>query len=202
MSIAGVILAGGLARRMGGGDKPLLSLAGRPILRHAMERISPQVAALALNANGDPARFADFGLPVIPDTAPGNPGPLAGVLAAMIWAQNTVAGCTHVLTVPGDTPFVPTDLVARLDAACCQSGASIAVAQSGGIGHPLISLWPVDLAAQLHTALNDGNRRVWGFLDRHSVCFVPFATGGGDPFHNINTPEDLAAAERRARPAN
>jgi len=201
LSIAGVILAGGLARRMGGVDKPLLKLAGQPILRHVMERISPQVTALALNANGDPARFADFGLPMIADTAPGNPGPLAGVLTAMIWAQKSVAGCSHVLTVPGDTPFIPTDLVARLDAARLQSGACLAVAQSGGIGHPLISLWPIDLAAPLETVLNAGDRRVWDFLDRYSVCLVPFAAHGGDPFHNINTPEDLAEAERLAPPA-
>jgi molybdopterin-guanine dinucleotide biosynthesis protein A len=185
---------------MGGGDKPLLNLAGRPILRHVIDRLSPQVAALALNANADPMRFADFRLPVIADAVPNNPGPLAGVLAAMIWAQSAVAGITHVVTVPGDTPFIPTDLVARLDAVRRQFGTPITVAQSGGIAHPVVTLWPVDLAAPLQGALSAGNRRVWDFLDRYAVCRVPFPVDGGDPFHNINTPEDLAEAERLTRP--
>ncbi len=164
-----------------------------------INRLSPQVAALALNANGDPARFASFGLPVIADTAPDYPGPLAGVLTAMIWAREALAGVTHVLTVPGDTPFVPTDLIARLDAARLQADPRIAVAQSGGIAHPVVTLWPVDLVAPLQITLSEGNRRVWDFLNRYSVCLVPFATEEGDPFHNINTPEDLAEAERLVR---
>ncbi len=191
-----MILAGGLARRMGGGDKPLRLLAGRPILWHVTERLRPQVAALALNANGDPSRFAEFGVPVIADPVADNPGPLAGILAGMLWAERAVPGATHVLTVPGDTPFIPTDLVARLDAACRQSAADVAVAESGGIAHPVVALWPVDLAVPLHTALGDGLRRVWDFLDRYAVVRVPFAADAFDPFLNINTPEDLAEAER------
>jgi molybdopterin-guanine dinucleotide biosynthesis protein A len=198
MAIVGVVLAGGLSRRMGGGDKPLRLLAGRPILEHVIARIGPQVTALALNANGDPARFGGFGLPVIADGVPGNPGPLAGVFAAMRWAHQS-PGATHVLTVPGDTPFVPIDLVSRLDAARRQSRAAIAVAESGGIVHPVVTLWPVDLAVPLRTALSEGTRRVWDFLDRYSVSRVPFATDDGDPFHNINTADDMAEAERLAR---
>jgi molybdopterin-guanine dinucleotide biosynthesis protein A len=189
-----MILAGGLARRMGGGDKSLRLLAGRPILRHMIERLQPQVAALALNANGDQSRFADFGVPVIADPVADNPGPLAGILAGMLWAQG--AGATHVLTMPGDTPFIPDDLVARLDTARVQSDADIAVAESGGIAHPVIVLWPVGLAAPLQTALDGGMRRVWDFLDRYRIARVPFGADGFDPFFNINTPEDLVEAER------
>jgi molybdopterin-guanine dinucleotide biosynthesis protein A len=196
-----MVLAGGLARRMGGGDKSLRFLAGRPILRHVMERLQPQVAALALNANGDPLRFADFGVPVIADPVADNPGPLAGILAGMLWAEQAVPGATHVLTVPGDTPFIPTDLAVRLDTVRGQSPADIAVAESEGIAHPVVALWPVDLAAPLQAALGEGMGRVWDFLDRYTVLRVPFAADGFDPFLNINTPEDLAEAERRAMSA-
>ncbi len=183
---------------MGGGDKTLRVIAGRPVLWHVMERLRSQVAALALNANGDPSRFGDFGVPVIADPVPDNPGPLAGILAGMLWAEG--AGATHVLTTPGDTPFIPTDLVAHLDAARVQSGGGIAVAESGGIAHPVIALWPVDLAAPLQAALDDGMGRVWDFLNLYPVVRVPFAAEGFDPFLNINTPEDLAEAERLAAP--
>jgi molybdenum cofactor guanylyltransferase len=198
VSIAGVVLAGGLARRMGGGDKSLRLLAGRPILRHVMERLQPQVAALALNANGDPSRFANFFVPVIADPVADNPGPLAGILAGMLWAERAAFGATHILTVPGDTPFIPTDLAVRLDTACGQEGADIAVAESGGIAHPVVALWPVGLAAPLQAALGDGMRRVWDFLDRYTISRVPFAVDGFDPFLNINTQEDLAEADRLA----
>jgi molybdopterin-guanine dinucleotide biosynthesis protein A len=183
---------------MGGGDKSLRLLAGRPILQHVIDRLQLQVAALALNANGDPLRFADFGVPVIADPVADNPGPLAGILAGMLWAEQAVPGATHVLTVPGDTPFIPTDLAVRLDTARGQSAADIAVAESGGIAHPVVALWPVGLAAPLQAGLGEGMRRVWDFLDRYAVSRVPFAAEGFDPFLNINTPEDLAEAERLA----
>ena len=136
-----VLLAGGLARRMGGGDKPLRLLGGRPLLDHVLDRIRPQVRAVALNANGDPARFAAWGLPVLPDPLPGNPGPLAGVLAGMRWAASV--GAAYVLSVPTDTPFLPSDLVERLDAARRLAGVPIACAASGGPTHPVVALWPV-----------------------------------------------------------
>ncbi len=142
------------------------------------------------------ASFVEFGVPVIADSVADNPGPLAGILAGMLWAERAVPGATHVLTVPGDTPFIPTDLAVRLDVAREQSAADIAVAESDGIAHPVAALWPVDLAAPLQTALGDGMRRVWDFLDRYAVSRVPFATDGFDPFFNVNTPEDLAEAER------
>jgi molybdopterin-guanine dinucleotide biosynthesis protein A len=196
MAILGAILAGGLAQRMGGGDKPLRLLAGKPILGHVIARLEPQVTALAINANGDPARFAAFGLPVVADTVPGSQGPLAGVLAGLIWARHACPSATHLLTMPGDTPFLPTDLVARLEAARMRTGAAIAQAESGGKLHPVVTLWPLELAGPLEQALCAGVRRVREFQGRYTVAVEPFAVDGGDPFHNINTPEDLAVAER------
>lgn len=183
---AAVILAGGQARRMGGGDKPLLPLAGRPLLAHVIARLGPQVTALALNANGDPARFAAFGLPVLPDPVPGQPGPLAGVLAAMDWAA--ARGEARVLTVAGDTPFLPADLVARL------STQPFAMAESLGRAHPVVALWPIALRAPLRAALAAGEHRVGRFAAGHGAVQVPFPAPP-DPFVNINTPDDLARAE-------
>lgn len=195
MSVAGVILAGGLARRLGGGDKPLRNLGGRPILDHVVERLRPQVATLALNANGDPARFSGYGLPVVGDTLPGYVGPLAGILAGMLWAR-AVPGATHIVTVPGDTPFLPVNLVGQLDLARRQTGADIAVAASAGMNHVVVALWPVDLASTLETSLKEGTRRVRDFLDGKRVAIAEFPIDRDDPFFNINTPEDLAEAER------
>lgn len=180
----GVILAGGLSRRMGGGDKSLRDLGGRPMLAHVIERLAPQCAGLAINANGDPARFASFGLPVWPDTMPGNPGPLAGVLAAM-----EASPLPWVVTVTGDAPFLPRDLVERLHGA----GAALACAASGGRQHPPVALWPRRLAGELRAAILDGERRVGAWAARHDVATVAW---DGDPFLNVNTPEDLEAAER------
>lgn len=183
----GVILAGGLSRRMGGGDKPLRPLGGRPMLAHVIERLAPQCADLAINANGDPARFAEFGLPVWPDTVPGNPGPLAGILAAM-----ESSPLPWVVTVTGDAPFLPPDLVARLHGA----GAALACAASAGRVHPPVGLWPRRLAGELRAAILDGERRVGAWAARHGVAVVEWE---GDPFLNVNTPEELAAAERLLR---
>lgn len=191
--VFGVVLAGGLARRMGGGDKPLLRLHGRPLLDHVAERLRPQVQAMALNANGDPARFAAYGLPVLPDPMPGHPGPLAGVLAGMLWARGIGPAAAMVLSVPGDTPFLPHDLVAKLLAG---GGGGLAYASSAGRAHPTVALWPAELADALATAVGQGQRRVRAWADCQRAAVVDFTDGGRDPFLNVNTPDDLAAAER------
>ncbi|MGE0723072.1 MAG: molybdenum cofactor guanylyltransferase MobA [Alphaproteobacteria bacterium] len=192
--IAGVLLAGGLSRRMGGGDKSLRTLAGRPVLDHVVARARPQVAALALNANGDPARFASYGLPIVPDDVPEFPGPLAGVLAGLDWAAGE-AGATHVASFATDAPFLPADLVARL-AAAVDGGADLACAASGGRAHPVFGLWPVALRQELRRAVVDeGIRKVDRFTARFRLVQVDFAVAPVDPFFNVNRPADLAAAE-------
>jgi len=193
----GVVLAGGLARRMGGGDKPLRLLAGRPLLDHVLERLKPQVAACAINANGDVARFAAYALPVIPDPLPDHPGPLAGILAALDWAATTHPQCPWVLTVPGDGPFLPPDLAERLHAARAASGIPMACAASGGHTHPPIALWPTALRHALRDALLGGERKIDRWTARHGVAVATWVDTHGDPFFNANTPEDLAEAERR-----
>ncbi|MEM7058083.1 MAG: molybdenum cofactor guanylyltransferase MobA [Pseudomonadota bacterium] len=198
-STAGIILAGGLARRMGGGDKAMLPLSGRPLLSHVIDRLSPQVAEIALNANGDPARFADFNLPVIPDTVDGFVGPLGGVLAGMRWAAKR--GHTHIVSAAADTPFFPTDLVARLtDAKGTQPIAMAATddPERGLSEHPTFALWPVDLADDLEQSLTQSNmRKVIVWTSRHGCARAVF--DGDYPFFNVNTPEDLAEAEAIAR---
>lgn len=197
--VAGVILAGGLARRMGGGDKALLELAGRPMLAHVIARLAPQVDELVLNANGDPARFERFGLPVVPDTVAGFAGPLAGVLAGMRWAA--ARGHEHVVSAAGDTPFFPRDLVQRLRAA--KGGEPIAMAatddpERGLSEHPTFALWPVHLADDLEKALTEGSmRKVIVWTSRHGCARAVF-DGAEFPFFNVNTPDDLADAARIA----
>jgi len=188
---AGILLAGGLATRMGGGDKSLKLLGGRPILAHVIERIRPQVSALALNANGDPARLAEWGLTVVPDALPDFPGPLAGIHAGMVWAR--AHGVSDIVSIPTDTPFLPADLVDRLLAA--RGDADIVVARSEGQPHPVVTLWPVGLANELHRLVGEGMRRVTEFAGRHKVAYADFPVGEIDPFLNINRPEDLARAE-------
>jgi len=182
----GCVLAGGAARRMGGGDKTLLPLHGRPLLAHILARLAPQCGALALNANGDPARFASFGLPVWPDPLPGL-GPLSGVLAAL-----EASPLPFVLTVPGDAPFLPPDLAEGLHGARAAAGVAVAHAASGGRAHPVIALWPRRLAGPLRAALDAGERAVHRFAAAQGVVAVEWP---GEPFLNINTPEDLARAE-------
>ncbi len=188
-----VLLAGGLARRMGGGDKPLRMLGGRPLLDHVLDRIRPQVRAVALNVNGDPARFAAWELPVLADPLPDNPGPLAGVLAGMRWAASL--GVADVLSVPTDTPFLPENLVAGLNEARQAAGAAIACATSGGRTHPVVALWPAALADPLEAALRGGMRRIDAWTARYSVVTAQFDGGAVDPFFNVNSPDELAEAE-------
>lgn len=193
-TVPAVILAGGLARRMGGGDKGLRPFGSGTVLSAVLARLAPQAAPVALNANGDPARFATLGLPVLPDPVPGHPGPLAGLLAAMDWAGGL--GAEAVLTVPGDAPFLPRDLAARLRAAGAPS-----VAASGGRTHPVAGLWPVRLAPLLREGLAQGLRRVEAFAQAQGAVRAEFdpEPGGPDPFLNLNTPEDLEAARRWLR---
>ena len=186
---------------MGGGDKGLLDLAGQSMLARVIAALGPQVGALAINANGDPARFAGYGLTVVPDTVDGFVGPLAGVLAGLRWAAAHAPGATHIASVSADAPFLPTDLVARLAAAILDRPAAIAIARSGGELHPVIGLWPVHLAEDLEAALTAGVRKVLAWTDRHGTVAVDFAfldVAGAqiDPFFNANTPAELDEARR------
>lgn len=183
---------------MGGADKALLPLGDATLLDRVIGRLGPQCAALALNANGDPARFSRFGLPVLPDSVPGHPGPLAGVLAGLDWAAGQGAGA--IVTVAADTPFFPRDLVARLRQATEEKGVSIALAASADESgvlrrHPTFGLWPVALREDLRAALAGGLRKVAAWADRHGATTAAFAAEGFDPFFNVNTPDDLARAQ-------
>ncbi|WP_137178227.1 molybdenum cofactor guanylyltransferase MobA [Roseomonas sp. AR75] len=198
----GVVLAGGLARRMGGGDKPLRRIGGRPILDHLLDRLRPQVPALVLNANGDPARFAAHGLPVIADTLPNHPGPLAGILAALEHAAAVHPDLPWVVSVTGDAPFIPGDLVARLHAAREDAGVPLACASSAGRTHPPIGLWPVALRAELRAALLAGERKIDRWTARHGCAEAAWPAAPHDPFFNANAPEDLAEAEIILRAAH
>lgn len=193
--ILGAILAGGLSRRMGGGDKPLLMLGGRTLLDRVVERLRPQCpAGLVLNANGDPARFSGFPGVVVPDDLPGHPGPLAGILAVLDHAAAHHGEVEHVATVSGDAPFLPCDLVARLSTQVRH--APIVMAASGGHRHYTVALWPVALRRDLRTALVEREeRRVGAYLARHGAAAVEWGTEPVDPFLNLNTPADLDAAE-------
>lgn len=192
----GVILAGGLARRMGGGDKSMRRIAGRPILDHVIERLAPQCSGLIVNANGDPARFASFKLPVVADTLAGNPGPLAGVLAALDWAAGMRPEVEWVASMAGDCPFLPRDLVKRLQQARIAESAELAVAASGGRSHPVIGLWRVYLREALRDALVvEGLRKVDRWMGRYRLATVSWTAEPVDPFFNANTAEDLAEAE-------
>ncbi|HUW74728.1 MAG TPA: molybdenum cofactor guanylyltransferase MobA [Methyloceanibacter sp.] len=198
-SVVGVLLAGGRSSRMGGGDKCLRLLGGKPILTRIIDRLSPQVSDIVINANGDPSRFAAFGLPVVSDSVGGYQGPLAGVHAGLEWVRANRPDIDHVVTVATDTPFFPADLVRRfLDAPGDASGFRIAQSDLGV--HPVIGLWPLGLSEALETSLKRGDRKVTTWTEEHGavpVYFPPIDIGGRsiDPFFNINAPEDLAAAE-------
>ncbi len=191
----GVILAGGQARRMGGGDKGRLMLGGQSLFERVIQRLAPQVAAICLNANGDLARFQDVGLPIIPDSLPGHLGPLAGILAGL--EQAVSLGHKDIVTVAVDTPFFPHDLVEKLKTAQGASGLALAATQDSQViwPHPTFGLWPVSLAGDLRAALGDGVRKILQWTDRHQPGFAVFPFKAGDPFFNINTPDDLARAE-------
>lgn len=199
--VAGVVLAGGRSRRMGGGDKALLPLAGEPMIARVIARLGRQAAPLAINANGDPARFAGFGLPAIADSVAGFAGPLAGVLAGMDWAAEHAPRARWIVTAASDTPFFPEDLVARFVSAIGHLDGAIALAGSGGKRHPVFGLWPVALADDLRAWLKASEtRKVLAWVDRHEMVeveFGGFSVAGEllDPFFNVNTPEDLEVAE-------
>ncbi len=195
--VLGVLLAGGLARRMGGGDKCLKMLSGKTLLATAIERASGQVDVLVLNASGDPARFSGFGLPVVADVIENYAGPLAGVLTAMEWAAGNMADVEWVATFATDAPFFPMDMVARLMAEIETSGAEMACATSNGRSHPVFALWPVRLATDLRRAMIDEEmRKIDRWTARYKLAQVDFPLDPVDPFTNINTPEDLSMAER------
>jgi molybdenum cofactor guanylyltransferase len=195
----GVLLAGGLARRMGGGDKPMRQIAGRTILARVIARLKPQCDGLILNANGDPARFAAFGLPVIPDSVADFPGPLAGILASLDWAAASRPEVSWVLSVAADCPFLPRDLVARLHRARADENAQLAVAASDGQSHPVIGLWSVGLREELrHALVVEDVRKIDRWTARYRLATVTWPVDDLDPFFNANTVDDIAAAERLA----
>ncbi len=202
MKIAGVLLAGGLSRRMGGGDKSLRVLAGMTILERVIARARPQVVTLVLNANGDADRFAEFSLPVVSDSIPDFAGPLAGVLAGLDWAAANVEGATHVASFATDAPFLPVDLVARLAEAVRDGRHDLACAASNGRTHPVFGLWPLALREDMRAALASGMRKVDQWTARHRLAVVEFVAEPYDPFFNANTPEDLSEGERVSRTAD
>jgi molybdenum cofactor guanylyltransferase len=197
--IPGVLLAGGLARRMGGGDKPMRHIGGRTILDRVIARLQPQCDGLVLNANGDPARFAAFGLPVIADTVEDFPGPLAGILAGLDWAAANRPEVAWVLSAAADCPFLPRDLVARLHRARTEAGAQLAVAASGDQSHPVIGLWSVELREQLrHALVVEDIRKIDRWTARYRLATVTWPVQPLDPFFNANTMDDIAEADRLA----
>jgi molybdopterin-guanine dinucleotide biosynthesis protein A len=193
--IAGLILAGGLGRRLGGTDKTLIEIGGRTLLERIVARLAPQVERIAINANGAPARFADFGLPVVADDIPDFAGPLAGILAGLDWAA--ARGYTHMVTVAGDTPLIPLDLVERL----AMTSSRLAVAASGGRRHPTCGWWEVSLAADLRRALvEDGERRLNALVAAWGAVQVDWPDRAIDPFFNVNHPDDVARLKEILRP--
>ena len=197
----GLVLAGGLARRMGGGAKARIELGGVTILDRVLATLSAQCTGIVINANGDPERFADTGCPVIPDNVPGHPGPLAGILAGLDWLSRQDNGVEWIVSVPGDCPFLPDDLVEKLHRARRQKGAGVplACARSGEWRHPVIGLWPLALREDLRKALvEEGMRKIELWTARHGIAIAEWPAEPVDPFFNVNTPEDAAKAERIA----
>jgi molybdopterin-guanine dinucleotide biosynthesis protein A len=195
----GLVLAGGLARRMGGGDKAKIEINGVSILDRVLSTLSGQCIGIAINANGDPTRFAETGVPVIPDNVEGFVGPLAGILAGLDWLAGHNKGVEWMLSVPGDCPFLPDDLVERLHAARREMGAGVplACARSGEWRHPVIGLWPLALREDLRKALTvEGLRKIEMWTSRHGVALADWPAQPVDPFFNVNTPEDVERAEQ------
>jgi molybdenum cofactor guanylyltransferase len=198
-SVPAVLLAGGLARRMGGGDKPMRRIGSRTILARVIARLKPQCGELILNANGDPARFAEFGLPVIADNVENFPGPLAGILAALDWTAAHRPDVRFVLSAAADCPFLPRDLVTRLTRARAEQDAQLAVAASGGQSHPVIGLWSVALRGELrHALVEEDVRKIDRWTARYKLATVSWPTEPLDPFFNANTMDDIAEADRLA----
>ena len=202
--IVGVILAGGLSRRMGGQAKALMPLAGQPMIAHAIRRICPHVDACILNVNGDNSAYAQFGLPIVADAFGDHAGPLAGLLSCMIWAAEHRPDARHVVTAPCDTPFLPENYVGALVEAAAGDSETIVIAASGGRSHFASGLWPLALADRLAAYLAAGERRAQSWIEQNrnrSVTFplVDDGRSGFDPFFNVNTPEDLTAVERFVR---
>jgi len=198
--VVGVILAGGLARRLGGVHKGLLEVGGQSLLAHVMDRVTPQVDRLMLNLNTDPADFRSFGLPVARDVVEGHAGPLAGMLTGMTWARAHHPAAQWVISVAADTPFVPRTLVQRLMAAAREERTHLALARSGGRRHPVFALCSLELLEDLQKAVvKEGVRKVTDWTDRHTVACADFSVSPFDPFFNINTEADLRAAEELAR---
>jgi molybdenum cofactor guanylyltransferase len=190
-STLGLVLAGGLARRMGGGDKALIEIGGRTILDRVLETITPQCNGIILNASGGPSRFARFGLPVIADDIPDFAGPLAGILAGLDWAAVHRPEIAWMVSVPGDCPFLPADLVERLHAARNAAGTNLACAKSGDWRHPVAGLWPVRLRADLRHALVDEDlHKIEVWTARHGIAIAEWPDTPVDPFFNVNTPDD------------
>lgn len=195
--IAGVILAGGRATRMGGGDKGLRQVGPKRLIDHVIDRLSPQCDVLAINANGNPQRFAEFNLPVLPDSLPDHPGPLAGVLAGLDWAVDV--GADAIVTAAADTPFFPRDLCRRLEQAAGPNGLTLAASrdEAGKLWRqPTFGLWPISLREDLRLALQEGLRKIVVWTDRHEAGLAEFSAIPFDPFFNINTPDDIEKAER------
>src|ERR1043165_4728727 len=195
----GLVLAGGLARRMGGGDKALIRIGDGTILERALARLKPQVSGIVLNANGDPARFAAFGLLVVPDSVPDFAGPLAGILAGLDWVAANRPNIGWVVSVPGDCPFLPRDLVEKLHAAREAENKPLACAHSGDWRHPVVGLWPVALREDLrHAVTVEDLRKIEVWTGRHGAALADWPAEPVDPFFNVNTPEDVERATRLA----
>jgi molybdopterin-guanine dinucleotide biosynthesis protein A len=195
----GLVLAGGLARRMGGGDKALITIGGVAILDRVLARLRPACTSIILNANGDPARFARYGLPVIPDSVPDFAGPLAGILAGLDWAAAHTPDIAWIASAPGDCPFLPHDLVSRLHEVRQQACTPLACARSGDWRHPVVGLWPVALRDDLRHALIDEDlHKIEVWTARHGVAIAEWPDKPLDPFFNVNTPQDAAQAEQLA----
>ncbi len=192
----GLVLAGGLARRMGGGDKARIKIGGRTILSRVLDCLEPQCARTIINANGDPARFADTALPIVADSVPDFAGPLAGILAGLDWAAAHAPQLEWLLSVPGDCPFLPNDLLARLHEARRAAGVPLACARSGEWRHPVVGLWPVALREDLRRALTrEGLHKIEIWTARHGIAIADWPNKPVDPFFNVNTPEDAARAD-------
>ena len=195
----GLVLAGGLARRMGGGDKARIRVGGATILERVLARLAPQCSRIVINANGDPARFADTGLEVVADSVPDFAGPLAGILAGLDWAAANAPETAWLASVPGDCPFLPKDLVTRLHEARIAAGAPLACARSGEWRHPVVAIWPVALREDLRRALLDEDlHKIELWTARHGIGIADWPAKPIDPFFNVNPPEDAARAEQIA----